>query len=247
MPDAPIVVTGASRGIGAAIAAELARRGHTVACLARTLQMPDTTGLDAAAEARLIPHSCDVTNVEEVRSVLAEVAGDAGRLGGLVNNAGIHDDGRSESLDTDVIDRVFDVNFKGPFVMAREAFPYLKENGSAVIVNIGSFFDKLGVPRNVPYCASKAAVAAMTRCLAAEWARHGIRVVNVAPGYIVTEMNRDFLTGERGRAMLEARVPLKRAGAVDEVARLVACLVTEDVPYLTGETIYLDGGHALTV
>ena len=110
---------------------------------------------------------------------------------------------------------------------------------------MGSFFDRMAVPYNLAYCASKAAVGAMTRCLAAEWAADGIRVINVAPGYVETALNREFLAREDMRRYMESRVPLKRAGRPEEVARLVAALLSEDIPYLTGETIYMDAAHAI--
>ena len=110
---------------------------------------------------------------------------------------------------------------------------------------MGSFFDKLGVREHLDYCASKAAVGAMTRCLAVDWADDGIGVINVAPGYIETDFNRDFLTCESIKKWIGHRVPVGRTGTPDEVARLVVALFVAGIPYLTGETIYLDGGHGM--
>ena len=112
-------------------------------------------------------------------------------------------------------------------------------------MNIGSFFDKVGVKRNVAYCASKAAVGAITRCLAVEWAGKGIRVVDVAPGYVVTDLNRDSLEAGPVREYIDKRIPGRRPGTVDEIARLVAGIFSEDIPFLTGETIYIDGGQGI--
>ena len=115
-----------------------------------------------------------------------------------------------------------------------------------MIINMGSFYDRLGVTRNLAYCASKGAVAAMTRCMAVEWARDEIKVINVAPGYIETELNRDFLNGERGQSIMQNRVPMGgRAGTPDEVSRLVGALFVEDIAYLTGTTIYVDGAQSI--
>jgi NAD(P)-dependent dehydrogenase (short-subunit alcohol dehydrogenase family) len=99
------------------------------------------------------------------------------------------------------------VNATAVFAACREAFPHLAKAGGGIIVNIGSFFDKLGVKRNLAYCASKAAVGAMTRCLAVEWAAKGIRVVDIAPGYIETDLNRDALTKGPLRDFLARRIP----------------------------------------
>ena len=113
-----------------------------------------------------------------------------------------------------------------------------------MIINIGSFFDKIGVKSNLAYCASKAAVGAITRCLAVEWAAQGIRVVNVAPGYIDTELNREALQGPLGD-YLDKRIPRKTPGTAQEVAALVAAMTREDMSFVTGETIYIDGGQAI--
>jgi NAD(P)-dependent dehydrogenase (short-subunit alcohol dehydrogenase family) len=129
-------------------------------------------------------------------------------------------------------------------VAAREAYPHLKGSGGT-IVNIGSFFDKLGVPDNLAYCASKAAVAAMSRCMAVEWADDGISVVNIAPGYIETDLNRDFLARDKVRKWMATRLPVKRPGSPEEVARLVGAVFAERIGFLTGETIYIDGGQGM--
>jgi NAD(P)-dependent dehydrogenase (short-subunit alcohol dehydrogenase family) len=232
-----IAVTGASRGIGAAIALELAQRGFTVGCLSRKGTGPD--------HVRCIPLAFDVTEVDSIRGAYAVLVERAGGLGGLVNNAGIHLDGKSHELATGVFDDVMDTNARAVFVACREAYPHLERAGGT-IVNIGSFFDKLGVKRNVAYCASKAAVGAITRCLAVEWAPKKIRVLNVAPGYVETELNAEALQGKL-RAFLEARVPTGGPGRVEDVARVVAMLFSEEVPFLTGETLYLDGGQGMAL
>jgi len=238
-----IAVTGASRGIGAAIALELARRGHTVGCLTRKGAGVETAPPAAELAARMVNIACDVTDEAALRSAFAALAGRAGRIDGLVNNAGIHLDGRSAELQTGVYDQVMATNARAVFVACREAHRHLAARGGT-IVNIGSFFDKLGVKRNLAYCASKAAVGAITRCLAVEWAPQKIRVLDVAPGYIATELNAEAMQG-RLKAFLEARVPTGGPGTAQDVARLVAALFGEDIPFLTGETIYLDGGQGM--
>ncbi len=228
-----IAVTGASRGIGAAIALELVRRGFVVGSLTRS-----GTGREGT-----VPIACDVNDEASLKKAFKTLAEKAGRIDGLVNNAGIHLDGKSAELASATFDAVMNTNARAVFVACREAYPYLARQGGT-IVNIGSFFDKLGVKRNLAYCASKAAVGAITRCLAVEWAAQKIRVLNVAPGYIETELNAEAMQG-RLRAFLEARVPTGGPGSVEDVARLVAALLDEDIPYLTGETLYLDGGHGM--
>lgn len=234
-----IAVTGASRGIGAAIALELAQRGFTVGCLTRKGAGIETAPVSKELAPRLIPVACDVTDEKSLQAAFASL----GALRGLVNNAGIHLDGKSAELTTQVYDRVMATNARALFVACREAYPYLASEGGT-IVNIGSFFDKLGVKRNLAYCASKAAVGAITRCLAVEWASKGIRVLDVAPGYIETELNAEAMNGPL-RAFLEQRIPTGAPGSAASVARLVASLFAEDNAFLTGETIYVDGGQGM--
>ena len=241
--DRVIAVTGASRGIGAAIALELARRGYTVACLTRRGTGPETA-VAAGLKARFVNHACDVNDEASVREVLAAVS-KAGGLHGLVNNAGIHLDGPSHELDTATYERVMQTNATAVFTACREAYPHLVAGGGGTIVNIGSFFDKIGVKRNLAYCASKAAVGAITRCLAVEWASKGIRVLDVAPGYIVTDLNRATLESGPVREYIEKRIPGRRPGTVEHIARLVGAIYSEDIPFLTGETIYIDGGQGI--
>ena len=164
---------------------------------------------------------------------------------GLVNNAGAH--GQSASAEIDIADyeRVMTLNATAVVVASREAYPLLKRAGGGLIVNMGSVFDKLGVKEHLAYCVSKAAVGAITRCLAVEWAEDGISVVNVAPGYVETDFNRDFMRRDAVKRWLERRIPAGRTGTPEEVAGLVAALFDMRSPYLTGETIYLDGGHGM--
>jgi NAD(P)-dependent dehydrogenase (short-subunit alcohol dehydrogenase family) len=126
---------------------------------------------------------------------------------------------------------------------------HLKAAGGGTILTMGSFFDRLGVPQNLAYCASscasKAAVAALARCLAVAWATDRIAVVNLAPGYIATDPSRDFLAEEKTQAWLRRRIPVGRAGTAGEVGRLAALLFDAETPFLTGETIHLDGGQGI--
>jgi NAD(P)-dependent dehydrogenase (short-subunit alcohol dehydrogenase family) len=238
-----IAVTGASRGIGAAIALELAGRGFMVACLTRGGRAPQID-IPPELSTRFVSHACDVNDEASVRAALKTLAAD-GILHGLVNNAGIHLDGSSHELATAAYERVMQTNATAVFTTCREAYPYLAKAGGATIVNIGSFFDKIGVKRNLAYCASKAAVGAITRCLAVEWASKGIRVLDVAPGYVVTDLNRESLESGPVREYIDKRIPGRRPGDAGEIARLVAAIFSEDIPFLTGETIYIDGGQGI--
>jgi len=228
-----VLVTGSNRGIGAAIARALAADGAQVAGLSRS-------GQTAAGEGFV----CDVTDEAVIATAVAAVAA-RGPIAGLVNNAGLYEEKRSDELTAADFDRLMRTNATSVAVVSREVYPHLKRAGGGLIVNIGSFFDKMGVARNLAYCASKAAVGAITRCLAVEWAGDGIRLVNVAPGYIVTDLNRASLSKSEVQRWLERRIPVARPGTPEEVATLVATLFKSEIGFLTGETIYLDGGQSL--
>ena len=243
--DRLIAVTGASRGIGAAIALELARRGLRVACLTRRGTGPEGE-VPPELLSRFVNQACDVNDEASVREALKAVAAADG-LHGLVNNAGIHADAPSHEMPTETYQRVMQTNATAVFTTCREAYPHLVKAGGGIIVNIGSFFEKIGVKRSLAYCASKAAVGAMTRCLAVEWASKGIRVLDVAPGYVITDLNRETLEKGPFREYLDKRIPGRRPGTVEEIARLVAALYSEDIPFLTGETIYIDGGQGIAL
>lgn len=240
-----IAVTGASRGIGAAIALELARRGFRVGCLSRKGAGVESPVPPPELASRCVNLACDVTDEASARNALAAFADAAGGLHGLVNNAGIHLEDRSERLETQVFETVMKTNATAVFTTSREAYPHLVKSGGGIIVNIGSFYDKIGVKRNVAYCAAKAAVGAITRCLAVEWASKGISVVDVAPGYIETDLNREALTSNPLKDFLARRIPTGGPASPDAIAKMVAAIYCENIRYLNGETIYVDGGQGI--
>jgi NAD(P)-dependent dehydrogenase (short-subunit alcohol dehydrogenase family) len=240
-----VIVTGASRGIGAAIAASLAGHGNTVACLSRSGTQPEINGLSEQTRSRFVTISCDVTNADSVRAAIAKASQQGLRISGLVNNAGVHLEGKSEEFPLADWQRVMDTNATSILIACQAVFPHLVAGGGGLIVNIGSFFDKLGVKRNLAYCASKAAVGAITRCLAIEWAKDRIRVLDVAPGYIVTDLNKESMSSGPLRAYLEKRIPAGQPGTAEDVAELVRLLFDARGGFLTGETIYIDGAQGV--
>lgn len=235
MPDTKgtIIVTGASRGIGAAIAQDLTGRGYQVAGLSRTGTCAVGTG-----------HACDMNDEAAIKRCFAGIAA-TDTIVGLVNNAGQYKTGRTAELTTTDYEATMRTNATSVFVAAREVYPHMKAAGGGLIVNISSFFARLGVSQHLAYCASKGAIEAMTRCLAVEWARDKIRVLSIAPGYIHTDFNKAYFESELGQNMLKARVPVRRVGEADEVARLIGSLFAADIGFLTGETIQIDGGQAI--
>jgi NAD(P)-dependent dehydrogenase (short-subunit alcohol dehydrogenase family) len=240
-----IAVTGASRGIGAAIALELARKGFTVACLSRAGKGVEDQAVPEELAGRLIAEICDVTDDGGVARALRSAADRAGGLQGLVNNAGIHHTKKSETLPTADLEKVLRTNLTGAFVACREAYPHLVANNGGLIVNIGSNYERLGVIHSLAYAASKAAIGAMTRCLAVEWAGRNIIVLNLAPGIIRTDLNRAYLAKPSFQEFVARRIPLDGPGTVQDVAHMVGVLFSEGVRFTTGETIFMDGGQSI--
>ncbi len=232
MAEGLAIVTGGSRGIGAAIATALDAQGYDVVSVSRSGDTPAGRGI-----------ACDLTDETALKAAFSDI-GAAGPVVALVNNAGFHITAKSAELERGDYEQVMALNATAVMLASREAYPLLKQSGGT-IVNIGSFFDRMGVPDNLAYCASKAAVGAMTRCLAVEWAKDGIRVLNVAPGYIATDLNEDYLARDKVKTWLASRIPTGGPGTPQDVATLVTSLITGAIPYLTGETIYLDGGQGM--
>lgn len=240
-----VVVTGASRGIGAAIAHSLASKGYKVGCLSRSGALPEQADISPEVRSKWIAGKCDVTDPASVAQAINAMADQGHRIVGLVNNAGVHIEGKSAEFSVQDWNSVMNTNATSVMTASQAAYPHLVEAGGGLIVNIGSFFDKLGVKRNLAYCASKAAVGAMTRCLAVEWASKSIRVIDVAPGYILTDLNRESLTEGPLRAYLEKRIPGGAPGTAQDVADVVAMLFSTTGAFLTGETIYVDGAQGI--
>ena len=231
-------MTGTSSGLGSAIAQELANRGFTVGCLSRR------GGIPSSQKGSIVPYSGDVQDKDVVAAALSDFAGRAGGICGLVNNAGRHEALKSSEMTADQLRAIMELNFIAVFECCRMAYPYLQKS-KGLIVNMGSLFDKLGVPGSLAYSASKSAVASLTRTLAVEWAKDEISVVALAPGYVRTGLNEDAFSDPTLVARIEGRIPLRRMGAIAEVARFTASLFVERIGFLTGETIYIDGGHGI--
>ncbi len=241
MASKVIAITGASRGIGSGLVAELAGRGHTIGCLSRKGLGPE----DREVPGELIKLACDMEDEAQIADALKSLAEQAGRIDVLVNNAGMHQECVSSELSKADFDQTLATNITGPFVACREVYPYMAAQGGGLIINIGSFYDRLGIQRNLAYCCSKAALGALTRSLAVEWARDKIRVLDVAPGFVATDLNAEYMAHDNFKAFIRRRIPTGEAASVDEVARLVAMLATEDLPSLTGETIVMDGAQSI--
>jgi NAD(P)-dependent dehydrogenase (short-subunit alcohol dehydrogenase family) len=240
------LVTGASRGIGRAVAVALGAAGADVACCARSREQLEETAAEVRrAGRRAAGFPLDVTRTTDIDGVVREVEAALGPVDILVNNAGIVLEKRSVEVTDDEWERVLTTNLTSMFRLARAVGPGMIARGAGKIINIGSMYGPLGVPRYAAYCASKAAVEALTRSLGAEWARHGIQVNCLAPGYMNTDIPRAALEDEKRRALFLSKVPARRIGEPEEVGPLAVYLASAASNFMTGQTIYLDGGQTI--
>ncbi|HET9925092.1 MAG TPA: 3-oxoacyl-ACP reductase FabG [Methylomirabilota bacterium] len=240
------LVTGAGRGIGRAIAVALGAAGAAVACAARSRDQVDSAAAEiTAAGGRARALRLDVTRPEQIAAGVEEAAAALGPVDVLVNNAGITLDKKTVEVTDEDWDAVLATNLTAMFRCARAVAPGMIRLERGKIINIGSMYGIIGVPRYAAYCASKAAVDGLTRSLAVEWARHGIQVNCLAPGYMNTDIPRAALADERTRALFLSKIPARRIGEPEEVGALAVYLASLASDFMTGQTVYLDGGQTM--
>ncbi len=239
------LVTGASRGIGAAIARGLAARGYDVGLndiesQAEALASVASAIRERGRRAEILP--ADVSDREEVAAMAGRFLELFGHADALVNNAGILIAGAMDGLPEEHWDRVMDVNAKGSFLVTQAFLPAMKARGYGRIVNIASIGGKHGAPEQAHYSASKAAVMGFTRVLAQEVGPLGITANCVCPGIILTEMGRVNLEDPEVREAWQAKTALARIGDPEDVVGPVAFFASDESAFVTGQTLNVDGG-----
>jgi NAD(P)-dependent dehydrogenase (short-subunit alcohol dehydrogenase family) len=240
------LVTGAGRGLGRALALALGGAGATVACAARSTDQLEVT-VARIHEAGGAAHAfrLDVTRSDEVVAVVGAIERALGPIEILVNNAGKIMEKSTHEMTDQEWESMLATNLTSMFWCARAVAPSMIARGRGKIINIGSMWGRVGVSRHTAYCVTKAGADALTRCLAVEWARHGIQVNCLAPGYTATDFNQELLTDEKLRRRVLSRIPARRVAEPDELGPLAVYLASPASNFMTGQTLYLDGGQGI--
>jgi 3-oxoacyl-[acyl-carrier protein] reductase len=235
------VITGASRGIGRAVALQLSQAGAAVVVTATTLEGAQRTADEiAAAGGKALAVKVDVSVAAEVEALFKEAVSAFGKVDILVNNAGITKDGLLLRMKESDWDAVIDVNLKGAFNCTREAAKLMSKARYGRIVNLSSVVGEMGNPGQANYCASKAGMIGLTKSVAKELARRNVTVNAVAPGFIETDMTQEL--SEKAKESLQEQIPMGRLGSGDDIAAAVLFLVSDGAAYITGHVLSVNGG-----
>lgn len=242
-----VLVTGASSGLGAHFTRVLAGHGvHVVAAARRLDRLTELARSCADLPGKVTPLVLDVGSVAAIEAGLAQAEAAMGGLDVLINNAGIAEPQRAIDLTEAQWDAHLDINLKGCFFAAQGAARIMtrQESGGA-IVNIASILGERVAISVAPYAAAKAGLVQLTKALALEWARHKVRVNALEPGYVVTDINRDFFGTEAGQAMIR-RIPMRRAAELADLDGPLLLLCSDASRFMTGTAIAVDGGHLVS-
>jgi glucose 1-dehydrogenase len=250
-----VLVTGGSSGIGQAIAVRFAEYGTNVAInyLRRPEEAQDTESQVQACVAKVQQEGVqdvlvqgDVSKEDDVVQMVGEAIDGLGGVDVLINNAGIQISRPSDELSSENFDKVLAVNLRGAFLCAREAIRhFLAEDKPGSIINVSSVHQVIPKPDYLGYSTSKGGMQNLTRTLALEFAGRGIRVNGIGPGATVTPINRAWIDDPEKRKAVEEHIPMQRAGDADEMAGVTVFLASDDAAYITGQTIFVDGGLTL--
>ena len=238
------IVTGASRGIGEALAVGLARFGADVAICARdTAKLAPCCEAIEAAGRKAVPFALDVRETGQVDRAIEEAVAALGGLDILINNAGIEQVSPSLDVDEALWDRIVDTNLKGAFFCTQAA---ARRMAAGAIVNVCSLTSGVGVPTAAPYGSSKSGLLGMTRALAAEWAPD-IRVNAIGPGYFRTDLTEVFYQNPTWSAAMLEKIPAGRFGALEDLVGATVFLCSDAARYVTGQLLYIDGGYMASI
>ncbi len=251
-----VLITGASSGIGRAIAEQFAKEGANVSVNyhsslddaeeTKQAMLESCKAIENCGSRKPVLVQADVSKEEDVTRLFDETISALGGLDILINNAGIQMEGPSHEIEISKVDKMMDVNLRGAYLCARRALQHFVENDvKGVIINNSSVHEVIPRPGYLAYTMSKGGMMNMTRTLALEYARRGIRVNAIGPGATVTPINDDWINDPEEREKIEEFIPMGRAGTPEEMAIVTAFLASDDAAYITGQTLFVDGGLTL--
>ena len=248
------LITGASSGIGEAIAIRFAQEGANVAInyhsgadrAENVRKKANHAGKQVSSGHKNMTVKANVADENQVKQMFKTVLDEFGTLDILINNSGIQKPAASDELEMTDFDRVIGVNLRGAFLCAREAIRhFLARKAPGVVVSNSSVHEIIPKPKYVPYSISKGGLENMTKTLALEYADRGIRVNAVGPGAIITPINDAWIHDPKAKADVESHIPMGRAGTSEEIAAVFAFLASDDASYITGQTLFACGGLTL--
>jgi glucose 1-dehydrogenase len=250
------LITGASSGIGQAIAIRLAQEGCNIAISYRKnaeeakrteeIALQYARELDKASKVQTLIVQGDAAKEDDIVRVVNTVVDKFGSLDILINSAGIQIESPSHEITTDQFDRVIAVNLRGAYLYARETIKHLlTQQRSGVIINVSSVHEIIPRPLYLSYSISKGGMGNLTKTLALEYAHRGIRINAIAPGATITPINESWTEDLEKKAIVESHIPMGRVGTSEEMAAAVAFLASDEAAYITGQTLFVDGGLTL--
>jgi len=239
------LVTGGSKGLGRTIAGALAKAGANLAITSRTPADLERTAEEIRTLGRdVFTVPADVTDEAGISRMVDQVVAHFGHIDILVNNAGIEGTGAIVEMGASHWDAVMNVNLRGPMLCCKHVGPHMIQRGRGKVINVASVFASRVARYMAAYAATKAGLVQLTKTLALEWMRANVQVNALCPGYFLTPMNAAFFSTDQGRRLIE-RLPSQRLGRPEELEGAVVFLASDATSYMTGATLYVDGGHQL--
>lgn len=240
------IITGGSKGLGEQMAHALAEAGAELALVSRTQADLDTVAAEirAATGRRVIGVAADVTKEPDIAAMVQKVVAEFGKIDILINNAGIGGTTPVADLQEAEWDRYMNLNLKGPVFCSKHVGAEMIKRQQGNIINVSSLFSQIVARYMAVYAATKTALVSFTRTLALEWARYNIRVNALCPGYFDTPMNHDFWQTKGGKGIID-KIPMQRVGDTQEIKPAILFLCSEANSFMTGSTLFVDGGHSL--
>lgn len=242
------IITGGYHGIGRGITEGLAEAGaHLVICARNYDRCVEACGqIKEKYGVKTLPLRCDITQTEEVETLIRKTVQEMGEIDILVNNAGV---GGSEKPVLKMSDKdwdyVVDINLRGAFLCSRAAVPEMIKQGGGKIINVASITAMIGVPNLSAYCAAKGGLVQLTRVMALEFVKYNIQVNALCPGYFLTPMDQKFFESEPGKRVIQQNIPMKRLGNIEELKGTAIYLASSATNFMTGSCLVIDGGHSI--